>query len=252
MRKILSYIFVSTLLFSCKENDDKVFPVEPFIEFKSLTFKKGLTGYPDSLNLKFYFTDGDSDFGLPGTFASPYNFRNYFFKSNGNKYTGELPAVASSELIRYKDKRLKILDTLPLFTNPFNCTNWELYRSNNLVTDTVYYQANPNFYNLFVDLFTFENGAWIKFNPYSILFHPNCPTADFLNARVPELGNFLLPSYYPFLFERISSKEGVITYRVVSYSLSFLFAGKKIKLKARIQDRALHKSNEIESSEIQL
>ena len=249
MRKILSYIFVSTLLFSCKENDDKVFPVEPFIEFKSLIFKKGLPSQPDSLNLEFYYRDGDADFGLPSSFVAPYNLRNYFFKSNGSKYTGSLSAVNASELIRYKDKWLKILDTLPKFTAPFDCNNWELYRSNGRVTDTVYFQTNPNSYNLFVDIYTKDSNNWALFDFSSVSSFPNCSQG--IHARVPDLENFSPQSGVPFKIVKISSKEGVITYRVVSYSLSFLFAGKKIKLKARIQDRALHKSNEIETSEIQ-
>jgi hypothetical protein len=249
MRKILSYIFVSTLLFSCKENDDKVFPVEPFIEFKSLTFKKGLPSQPDSLNLEFYYRDGDADFGLPSSFVAPYNLRNYFFKSNGSKYTGSLSAVNSSEFITYKDKRLKILDTLPRFTAPFDCNNWELYKSNGKITDTVYFQTNPNFYNLFVDIYTKGSNNWSLFDFSTVSSFPNCSQGIY--ARVPDLENFNSKSGSPFKITKISSKEGLITYSIISFALTQIFSGKPLKLKVKIQDRALHKSNEIETSEIQ-
>jgi hypothetical protein len=252
MKKIALYIFVFALAFSCKKDDEKVFPIEPYIEFKSFKFGKGNIGNWDSLNVEFYYRDGDADFGLTETTTEPYNFRNYFFKSSGKKYTGNLSPSIVNELINYKFKRLNKPDTLPSFVTPFSCRNWEIYQSQNFtVNDTLYFQANPNYYNLFIDNYVFSNGNWSKFDFSTAFTYPNCSYG--VNARAPSLENFQLGSngYGPFIINKISSKEGSMIYSIKSFDLDYFFSGKKIKLKVRIQDRAFHKSNEIETSEIQ-
>jgi hypothetical protein len=251
MKKIALYIFVFALAFSCKKDDEKVFPIEPYIEFKSLKFGKGIVGNWDSLNVEFYFRDGDADLGLDESYKEPYNYRNYFFKLTGKKYSGELASAKISDLITYKDKRTKNLDSLPSFAKPYNCTNWELARSTNgLLIDTVYYQANPNYYNLFVDYYILSAGNWDRFDFDTVFPYPNC-TDGGVNGRFPSPENFQSESFGPFLLNRISTKEGVLTYSMKSFGLDQIFSSKKIKLKVRIQDRSFHKSNEIETSEIQ-
>lgn len=250
MKKIVAYIFIFAIAFSCKKDDEKVFPIEPYIEFKSLKFGKSTNGGFDSLNVEFYFRDGDADFGLDDSYKEPYNVRNYFFKSTGKKYSGSLNQININELIKYKDKRLNKLDTLPNFVTPFNCTNWEIFRNGIAVTDTIYFKRNPNYLNLFIDFYIFNAGNWTRLDFDSFFTYPNCLESGF-NARFPPLENFQSGPYGPFTINKISSKEGMVIYSIKSFVFDYLFSGKKIKLKVRIQDRAFHKSNEIETSEIQ-
>jgi hypothetical protein len=248
----ISIIFFLLLFFAgCKNSEEKVFPIEPYIEFKSLEFKKGSLGWLDTLDLKFYFRDGDSDLGLDASSAEPYNFRNYFFKANGKKYTGGLNSNNIVSLITYRDKRILKIDTLPKFQTPFDCNNWEVFKGENpLSIDTIYYQANKNYYNIFVALELFDGTGWKAFNPSLEFTYPNC-VYDFLNGRFPPLENFVSKSNLSFELEKISNKEGLLKYRIMSSAFQLLFKGKKIKLKVSIQDRALHKSNEIETAELQ-
>jgi hypothetical protein len=260
MKKITLYFFVVILSFSCKKDDEKVFPIEPYIEFKSFKFGKSNIGSWDSLNVEFYFRDGDADLGLSGAYVYPYHYRNYYLKSNGTKHIFSDDTFSDSfkksflaklpELITYKDRKIIGLDTLPKFITPFSCTNWELVTNQNRVIDTVYYQLNPNFYNLYVDYYVMNNGSWVKFDDDPGLTYPNC--IEGFNGRFPPTDVFdFHTDGSPFYLEKISSKEGVITYSMRSFAFTTFFSGKKIKLKVRIQDRAFHKSNEIETSEIQ-
>jgi hypothetical protein len=262
MKKVTLYFFVAALTFSCNENE-KTFPVEPHIKFESLSFAPSqLAVAVDTLKLKFYFTDGDSDLGLPSSALEPYNYRNYYFRSSGLRFTSSEDSFSDNfkrtlfsklpELITYKDKRSKALDTLPKFISPYSCTNWEIVRNQSgSVTDTVYFQSNLNFYNLFVDCYVYSNGDWVQFDPKTLSAFPYCSEGFY--ARIP-LFKDITPSnsdMYPFSLHLFSDKEGTITYLIMSFGIRSLFGGKKIKLKVRIQDRALHKSNEIETSEIQ-
>ena len=248
MKKNVAYLFVFLLAFSCKKDEEKIFPIEPYIEFKSLTFKTG-SPIPDSLTLKFNFRDGDSDLGFTSNIVAPYNFRNYFFKSDGKIFSNSLYAVDLNTLITYRDKRLGSNDTLPKFTTPYDCTNWELFRDSRGILDTVYYQQNLNYFNIYVDFYSLNNSGWIKFDPKSYFIYPNCSSLGFYTRS-----NFQIEQDVDAPFEVVytSSKEGIFTYKMISIGFRQIFSGKKIKLKIRIQDRALHKSNEIETSEIQL
>jgi hypothetical protein len=94
--------------------------------------------------------------------------------------------------------------------------------------------------------------AWKYFDAnsyFTFLGLGNCLPEYFFDGRfIQPKGNYIIG---PFVYKAISSKEGILTYSMTSV-FSILFKGKKIKLDFYIQDRALHRSNVVETSEIQL
>ncbi|MBS1555805.1 MAG: hypothetical protein JSU09_12850 [Bacteroidetes bacterium] len=239
-----------TLLFfvfgTCSKSDEKVFPPEPYIEFRSVKYVKAETPNIDALELEFYVRDGDSDLGLLTTdAAAPFHWRTYYLKENGGKYEGSLSAAILPSIINYSFKRKINRDTLPTL----NCKNWELYWGQNFIkpTDTVYYQPNKFYFNVFVDFYNSENGSWKKLNLDSFLVFPNC-YIDTFNGRLPKLEPNDSP-LNPFKIIKISPQEFIVTYRMRSLAYKFLFGGKKTKIKFSIVDRALHFSNEVETEE---
>jgi hypothetical protein len=95
-----SLIIVLLLTFSsCRK--DPVYPVEPSIEFKSITKVQNNTGIDDKGILKFSFVDGDGDIGLSDYDSEPpydtgsiyyYNcFITYYEKQHGEYVAVTLP-----------------------------------------------------------------------------------------------------------------------------------------------------------------
>lgn len=212
------------------------FPIEPQIEFQNITFKPGGLGGFDSLILLISFKDGDGDLGLaPDETACIdedicYNSKFYFIKSD-------------QSFVTYKDKRTNPeFSDLPGFINPYNCINWEITRNNqNVVTDTLYFELNPNHHNIEVDfLVKNPNGTFTEFDWTTEFHFPNCGVT--FDGR------------FPILFQDRpgSPLEGTIRYGMGSSGFRILFSLKTIKLRIQIKDRALHRSNIIETPEFTL
>jgi hypothetical protein len=245
--------------FGCADsNENSNMSVIPFIEFHQLEIIDipNSDSY-DSLKISFYISDGDFDLGLPSVPAEPYHYRSYFLKLNGQKMSdtklgsGE---VKLDQLISYKDKRLSINDSLPRFVFPFDCTNWHLIKDSNdlsKITDTVYFQYNADFYNFYLDFYQQENDlTWTKFNFNQFKF-PNCYPG--IHGRFPQLdSNSINYSYSPFQIKKITNNKVLFTFNLSANWFPLIFKEKKIKVKVRVQDRALNKSNEITTSEFQL
>lgn len=81
----ISILLSSILLTQCDSEEN--FPVEPYIEFRSLSFVETENPtIPDTLKLSFYFRDGDFDLGIdPNEIDPPFNPYNYYFKDGTNK-----------------------------------------------------------------------------------------------------------------------------------------------------------------------
>lgn len=215
--------------------DAPEFPIEPQIEYQNLTFKPGGIGGFDSLILDISFKDGDGDLGLSpeetGCVSDDvcYNSKFYFLKPN-------------EELITYRDKRTDPnYSNLPEFINPFSCINWEIYREDNVVIDTFYFELNPDHHNIDVDfLVKNPNGTFTEFDWTKEFDFPNCGVT--FDGR------------FPILFEDRpgSPLEGTIRYGMGSTGFRILFSLKTIKLRIQIKDRALHRSNIIETPEFTL
>lgn len=198
----------------------------PEIEFDKIIFKDvSDPSSVDSLIISLKFKDGDGDLGLDASeLIAPYNNK-YYFKFSDNTF------------VTYKTKRTNPrYDTLPTFVKPYNCINWEIKTVNNKI-DTFYFQLNPNHYNIFIDFFVQNNdGSFKEFDWQKEFTYPNC--------GIPFDGRF------PLLSKDLSQKtplDGTIRYAMQSTGFLFLFSIKTLKLRVTIQDRALNKSNTIET-----
>jgi hypothetical protein len=251
IRKLILSIFAA--LISCSGNDEPNLSTTPFIEFVDLKFvdNAGPSGL-DSLKLSFFITDGDFDLGVNPPFVEPYNYSWYFLKKNKSKISDlrlESGEFKLTELISFKDRRTLEYDTFPPFEPPYNCSNWKIFRMNNTVMDTIYFQHNTNRYNIFIDFYQSSTSQdWTLFD-YSNFKYPAC--AGTFNGIFPDLSLENAPDGSQFQIEHISNNKVKLTYNTASSGFKLVFKDQKVKLKTKIQDRANHKSNEIETSEIQ-
>jgi hypothetical protein len=224
------------------------YPVIPEIDFENISFIDVPDGstlsdgtlIPDTLILKVNFKDGDGDLGLSdddlqlSDETAKYAERFYFDKS-GQKWVTDDASALGSDFLRYSSKKSPPFDTLPNFVSPYDCINWEILTkttgTTTVNTDTVYFQLNPNHYNIFVDFLINDNGTYEEYDFRKEL----CTTYD---------GRF------PILSKDLSQKnplQGTIRYAMEGTGFKFIFSIKTMKLRVRIQDRALNKSNIIET-----
>jgi hypothetical protein len=166
-----------------------------------------------------------------------------------NRITGQLipendiPADLSN-LALYSNR--KAIDTLP----PLNCSRWLItHNSNGQPNDTLYIQYNPNYMNVFVDIYTEDsNHVWTYFDQTKVFVFPSC-VLNLFNGRFPPLP---FESAGPFKYQSLSSKEGILTFNLTSDGFKILFHNQKLKLKFSVKDRALHQSNLAETTEIKI
>lgn len=209
------------------------FPIQPSIEYESVDYVEYGNGFDtnaDSLILKIKFRDGDGDLGLAATETSPPYNNKYYFKMSNDKF------------ITYSTKRtVPGYDTLPDFVQPYNCINWEVFRQNNAVVDTFYFQLNPDFYNITVDYLVKNNdGSFTEYKWEEAFNYPAC--GGTFDGRFPIL----------YKDQPGAPLEGTIRYGMGSTGFKILFSIKTLKLRIQIKDRALNKSNIIETPEFTL
>lgn len=245
---VFSVVFAFIL--SCQNNKEPNYPIIPYVEFRELKYILGINNSsvyePDTVRLKFYLRDGDFDLGLDRfNTQAPYNPITVL-----NKLTGQFIPLAygitadHSNLILYSDK--KTIDTLP----PLSCSRWtQTYTLTGEPSDTVYCLFNSNYSNLFIDIFMETSPrVWSYFDYTKPSSFPLCQPPYF-NGRFPTLP---FTNSNPFKYQQISLKEGVMTYDLlIDYGVPSFLSGKKIKFQFSIQDRALHRSNIAETTEIQ-
>lgn len=196
---------------TCYEKPE--FPVVPEISINEFYFFQA-NDLQDSMIFEINFTDGDGDVGLDANQTDPpYHIWQITF--NG-------------DTLFYGDN-----DTLP----PFNCFDYEIFRvrdpqTNTIVRiDTVYVQRNKNHFNYFLDFFTLENGTWVLYDP----------------RQEPRCG----PNYWGRVFWLNTQRDerplkGTIKYSLLS-GFRLLFRNDTLKIRIQIQDRALNKSNIVET-----
>lgn len=209
------------------------FSPNPSIEFNTIKFKDvGDASDSDSLIFTINFKDGDGNLGLdPSEVDPPYN----------NKFYYQFP---DGSYITYETKRTNPdYDTLPEFVNPYNCTNWEVIRDNlGRATDTLYFQLNQNYYNIFVKFFvSTANGDFVEFDWRKEFSYPKCGLS--FDGRFPILSKDL---------GHKSPLEGQIRYAMGSVGFKLLFSIKTMYLQIQIQDRALNKSNVVNTPKFTL
>lgn len=205
----------------------------PDIEFEQIIFKDlKPAASADSLIISIKFRDGDGNIGInPNENQAPFNDKYYY-------------QFADKSYVTYKTKRTDPrYDTLPAFVKPFNCTNWEVITKDQKVLDTLYFRLNPNQYNIFI---TFQQkdaaGNFQDFDFSSYYTYPLCEVIGF-NGRFPILSKDL---------SQPGPLEGTIRYGMTSVAFKIIFSIKTLRLKIKIQDRALNKSNEIITPEFTL
>lgn len=257
------FIFIGFAVGACFNPPE--YPIQPQIEFENLTYKQ-VDGI-DSLVFSIRFKDGDGDLGLgdPDVGCSAgsgnlvcFNNSSYELLQNSAGSYGLIPTGNSCSgtsvcynrrfyflkhdrtQISYKDKRTNPeYSSLPGFTKPFNCINWEVTRNaNNVVVDTVYFELNDDHYNFEVD-FLVKNldGTFTEFDFTKEFDYPGCST--------PYYGRF------PVLYKDQSGSplEGVIKFGIGSPAFKLAFSLKTLKFRIKIRDRALNESNVVESGE---
>jgi len=211
------------ILWMASCNPEPEFPVVPKIDFESVSFKQGDTGF-DTLIVRVRFQDGDGDLGLGGEERDPpYHPFDPLPKPNGN------PCLFSDRF------NANDCPGLPL---EFDCVNYltPFRRGQDIVNDTLYIEINENENNFIVELMTKKNG---QFEVYD--FREKCQPP--LSGRFPRLRDD---------FNTEGPLKGVIEYKAPSSAYLALFRNDTLKLRIRIKDRALHDSNVEESCEFTL
>jgi hypothetical protein len=220
------------------------YPIVPQISIvnEEISFGKNQFGL-DSLEIAINFTDGDGDLGLDDTFKDPKYDQQYFYFITSS---GQIQfSTLDQSNVNYKFKRLNPKYNLPDFVTPYNCSSWELKKKNDITIDTIYTELNPNFYNVFVDYFVKNDDgkSFTKFNIDSVFIFPRCGDRSLNGARMPNLSKDPGKS---------SPLDGKIRFWIKSLGFEPSFGSKTLKLRVSIQDRALHKSNEVDSKEFTL
>lgn len=268
-RLLLVVVFCGVLVSSCFNPPE--YPDVPNIVYKDVAFAKGGVlddGSPaaDSVIIKLTFKDGDGDIGISNNeFDYPFHDKWYFFEDpskisdpddacafsspeNGGYKCWNWAKQISTAYVRYATRsKTGYYDSLRGFkegwVKPFNCTNWEIKTEKvkpddptERPFDTVYFQLNPHYNNIFVEFQTKNgDGSYTAFNPNTFFTSPICGIRIF-DGRIPILAEDLKNS---------TPLEGEIRYAIPSVSFTALFGGKILRLKVSIEDRALHRSNTI-------
>ena len=211
------------LLASCLTPPE--FPLEPEIEYNNVSFIQGAPPYDvDSLRIEINFRDGDGDLGLDKDLDEhsdiPYNSFWGFYKTDGT-------------FLKLSDRVTSPYDTLPPYEFPYYCTNYTIFEN-----DTFYIQKNKDHYNIFVKYWHKVNGV---FKEYDWVTGDNF-CGDTMDGRFPMLSKS----------SSASPLQGTLSYNMVSSGFEFIFRLDTLKLEVTIQDRALNKSNTIETPEFTL
>lgn len=221
MKEIIKHsglvIALAFIFWGCR--DLPTYPNTPAIEYKSVFYQENDT--TNLLTVEIDFRDGDGNLGLSKSFdtGEPYNDIYYYLKDDG------------STLVTYADRSTPEYDTLPAYEFPYYCTNYSIDES-----DTFYITQNPNHFNIFVDFYVKKNGQW---NLY-----------DWATASPPQCGE-TYDGRFPILNESgaVRPLEGSLKYKMAGLGFELIFKRDTLKLEVTIQDRALNKSNTIETPE---
>ncbi len=193
-------------------------PVTPSIEFRNIEFKE--VDGPDSLIVTIYFQDGDGDMGLTSSdIYDPYHPYDVVLDENEDTIRiGSRPGLPDYNPIDYIILR----------------------NSDGEAIDTILVEINENHYNYFVRFFQKKNGQYTEFN------WRDAPYFQTFDGRFPLLNRDKSDGQ---LKER--PLEGTLRYGMTSSGWLFLFRD-SLKVSVQIQDRALHKSNVVESPDFTL
>lgn len=249
----LLLFIIGLLLTSCLKDPD--FPDNPVLKSMDLSYKEiGGLQEDDSLIISLHFQDGDGDLGFDASderhISSPYNEFGFFsYDSNTRRKTMFAldTLTASSEfhlslvrnMITVSNRSIPDLDTLPPYNFPYTCNNWQEVNittgSTVLKDDTVYYQKNPRYNNIYVDFFLENSSGEFEQFFWEYLQEPQC--------------NIAYHGRFPIINEegKETPSEGTLTYRIPNKGWKSTFGNKKFKIRVTILDRAGNYSNAISS-----
>ncbi len=219
----LWFLLIILSLASCQERP--TFPETPTIGLNEYYFKLIQNLSLDSLVIKLQFEDGDGNLGLYSDETDP---PYHLMDVQIDPVTGDT--------LRFGD---------PNTPEDYNCVDYEIIRKESsagdslvVTADTIYVIRNPDHFNFFLT-FLIENddGSYREFNP-----------ALERNCAPPYHGRFFILN----TAGDIRPLTGELQYSLVS-GFRLLFRNEKsIKLRIQIQDRALNKSNIIETEPIKI
>jgi|GEM_PF-1304851 len=215
-------IATSVLVFnSCKKQPD--FSNVPQISFETMKQYRTTGSNPeDSILITLSFQDGDGDLGLgQGDTLSPYNLYNITTDSAGNP-------------IKYGSK-----PGMPPYNQNDQCNPYHIYYDTTTkVNDTLLVSINPHYFNYHV---VFLKKVGSNYDTIS-----SCPILNFC-GRFPVLS----PTNYS------GALQGDLTITLYSdfsdpnpIAPEFDLKGQTVKFRIYIEDRALHQSNIIETTDI--
>lgn len=218
----LWFLIIFFGLIAC--NQKPTFPVTPTIQLSEYYFQEIDNLSLDSLVIKIQFEDGDGDLGLASNETNPP------YQLLDPVTTGP----PNFDTLRFGDPG----------TPPYDCVEYEIIRKETSVNDslvvtadTIQVDRNPNHFNFYLDfLIKEDDGSFRVFNP---ALERNCA-----------------PSYHGRYFilntaRDVRPLEGELQYSLLS-GFKLLFRNEIIKLRIQILDRALNKSNIIETEEFNI
>jgi hypothetical protein len=223
LSKITLVSLLGLIATSCYQAPE--FANEPEISFNNIVFSKGSGELePDSLILTINFKDGDGDLGLRSEGADtrePYNDLWYFIKEDGT-------------FVTLADRGTPGFEALPPYEFPFYCTDYLISEN-----DTFYIEKNEFHHNIDVKFFVKKNGQYTEFD-FQTAFDPIC--GESFDGRFPLLNSL----------DRERPLEGKLKYKMESVGFEFIFRLDTVMLEVFIYDRALNKSNVIQTPDFVL
>ena len=215
MRNLFKYTILAafSVLLLLSCNKPPELPIVPTIDFDHVSFAEA--DGPDSLIVFINFKDGDGDLGLNADENEwPYEPYDVVTDNNGDTILfGSRPGLPA-----------------------YNPIDYVIDRDNNgNPIDTVLVKINENHYNYFIHFFQKYNGTYTEF------IWEAAPYYQTFNGRFPILNTS----------EKSRPLEGQLRYALVSQGWLGLFRD-TMKISVQIQDRALHKSNVVESPDFLL
>lgn len=217
----LRYLLIFFSITACQ--DRPTFPLTPSIGLNDLYFQEIKDLSLDSLIIKIKFEDGDGDLGLDADETlPPYHIYD------------AVTVQPDGDTLRFGDPG----------TPPYDCVNYEILRKETSVNgslvvtaDTIYVERNPDHFNFFLTFMIKEDDG--SFREYSPALERNC--APPYNGR-----------YFVLNTARdIRPLTGELQYSLVS-GFRLLFRNDIIKIRIQINDRALNKSNILETDEFNI
>lgn len=272
--KGLSFLlFLSILFGSCLDQPE--YSVIPEIKFTGLEFINPPDSDVGSLVLRFDFKDGDGDLGLDNsTIDPPFHIANYFLERGDGKLDtipliqrySDLPPFAepgskAGKLVTVRTREKPGYDFLPPY-NPDEC----FYKYDSVAVDAANKDIFDDTYFVkrtlkggagFPDVFILADQFYYELNPY----HNNIEIDWLVKNNDGSFSEFDWQSLdcgssfdgrFPILTDKARPVDGTISYAMASSGFLSLFSIKTLKLRFFVRDRALHKSNVVETPEFTL